>query len=313
MKKSWKITLIAGGVLVAAGLACGLTGLTMAGFRLSNLSTLPSATAVEADYGAADVTAIVLETDADDVRLTPSDDGRIHVTYPQREDDGGYTLTVRDGRLELRQQRRTYGGVWFGFGAETSGAEAVLSLPADWHGRLTVSAAAGDVSGRGVSLGGGLAVSADSGNVSLRDVAAPEISVALGMGDVEGAGWTADGAVEVTVDSGDADLTDVTAGSLTCRAGLGNVTLDRAGAESVTAATDSGDVAVSRLRADRIDLRTDMGDVSGTVAGREADYTGTVSTGLGDSSLTSHGGETDRTLDAVTDMGDIDVSFTEAP
>ena len=313
MKKSTKITLIVGSALVAVGLVCGLTAWALAGFRLSNLSTVQPAATAEADYGAADVTSIVVETAADGVRIVPSDDGRIHVAYPQREGDGGYTLTVRDGRLELRQQGRTYGGVGCGFGAETSGAEAVLSLPADWSGDVTVTAAAGDVSGRGVSLGGGLAVSADSGNVSLRDVAAPEISVALGMGDVEGAGWSADGAVEVTVDSGDADLTDVTAGSLTCRAGLGNVTLDRAGAESVTAATDSGDVAVSRLRADRIDLRTDMGDVSGTVEGREADYTVTVSTGLGDSSLTSHGGETDRTLDAVTDMGDIDVSFTEAP
>ena len=309
MKKSTKITLIVGSALVAVGLVCGLTAWALAGFRLSNLSTVQPAATAEADYGAADVTSLVVETAADGVRIVPSDDGRIHVAYPQREGDGGYTLTVRDGRLELKQPRRSGSVVWFGFGVELEDADAVLSLPAGWNGDVTLDVSVGDVSGRGVSVGGGLTVSADGGNVTLQDVAASAISVTLGLGDVEGTGWSVDGAAEIMVDGGDADLTDVTAASLTCRAGLGNVTLERAAAESVAASTDGGDVEVSRLQADHIDLRTDMGDVSGTVDGREADYAVTASTGLGDSSLTSHGGETDRTLTVTTDMGDIDVAF----
>ncbi len=309
MKRRTKILLTLGGILVAAGLASALAGLAMADFRLENLSTQAPARRQELAYDAGEVAEIRLEAAADDVRVEPSEDGRIHLALNQRE-ARPYDVELEDGVLTVRPEA---GGtsrlIWFGFHSGAS-TPLVLSLPADFSGDLAVGSDLGEVALRDVSAGV-VMVSADAGAVAVTNLRASQLTATVSMGDLEGSGWRIDGAAAVAFDAGEVALRDVTAADLRCTVNLGDIRLERVTADSVSVAVEAGETVLDHLRADEIELESDLGDIRGTIEGREEAYTIQTETDLGESSLPDRVGTSGRTLTAYADTGDIDLRFTD--
>lgn len=308
MKKYLKISLLVAAVLVVAGAAvCGVA-LDMVDFDFRRLSTDYGSAALEhAQYDPASVAAIVVDIDVDDLRVEPSADGQIHVRYAQRE-HRPYRLSLTGGVLRLEQTQSGWQLFQMSFGWEETAA--VLSVPADFAGDLTLHSDVGDIRGETLRLAGRLEAETNTGSIELSDLAAASARLTVDTGDIRCRGWQLAGDLEAEVDTGAILLEDCAADAVTCGSDTGAMRLTRLAAARVDLESNTGDVELAALAAPQIAIVSDTGSVQGTIDGAEADYTIDAEADIGDCNLRARAGRTDRRLTVRTDVGDIDLSFT---
>lgn len=309
MKKTTKIALLLAAGLLAAGLALCGTALALADFDLGRLST---------DYGTAqrtghtvdpaEVSRIELNIREDDLVVTPSEDGQIHIEYVQRE-RLRYQFRQADGVVAVEQARE---GRWTWFtlqlGLRTN--QVVVSLPEDWAGDLRVESDVGAVTLERPLHLGALDIRVGTGDLDLRGLRAGSVTAQSDVGCIYGAGWDVERYAFLETDTGDITLEDSDAGiRLQCQTDVGGLRLERVTAEELEAESATGDVTLRQLAADRIRITSDVGAIRGDIDGAEADYTISAEADVGDCNLRDWPGRTDKTLTLETDVGDIDIRF----
>lgn len=287
-----KIFVVCGLIVLAAALVLFIAGMSVINWDFSKLSTVQysvltfeqtdeSIRSVDVRYQNADI-AVTVSPDAE----------KISVKYPVRTDADGkqaaVTLKTEDGTLYIAESDDNFQPVSWFFG---SIPPVEIVLPAAEYGSLHLQT--------------------DTGDIRITDVTAAQgIVLQTDTGDIEVTGGNAAN-IAATADTGDIRLSDVTAAQkITLKSDVGDLTLNSATAAEIEAGADTGNVSVSGIAADAITLSADTGDIRGTIAGKKADFTISVTTDTGSSNLQS-GGSGAKRLTVATDTGDIVLNFAE--
>ncbi len=338
-----KIFAIAGAILLTAGIALFIAGMTAAGWDFAALNTVryiqkeyalekgDAVTSLTVHYESADID-VVYDENADAVLLS----------YPVRTDADGnenaeIEIAYTAGALTVEEKPNGPADL---FQWNLSSPVLTITLPADTACALDIEAENGTLSlkgtqiiqapslalraangalrlapEQGVSVEGDVLLSSQNGTVFAEGIeAAGTISLQNAMGNIEAKELTAR-SVTASLDTGNILLEDVRCTeALTAENGIGNVTLrGNIRAQKADLTTDTGGIAVDAggvLDAQEISLTSDLGDISvrGALAGAREDYTFFIDTGIGNSDIPS-GGSGARRLTARTETGNISLRF----
>ncbi len=207
MKKS----LIIGAALMAAGIAIALAGFALSGGDVTALNAEngifrmavghdDTINREERSYASDEFTAISFEGISDDVVVTASDDGLIHISLPQRE---RVHYDITEGKtLDIACSDR--GGVRFGFNFVVADDEDVrISLPAGSQYDVEIDTVSGDLDVSRISAKA-LYIGTVSGDIKVRALSAETLDMETTSGDID---LTASaGAYRLSTTSGDVEL-----------------------------------------------------------------------------------------------------------
>ncbi|MGX8698742.1 MAG: DUF4097 family beta strand repeat-containing protein [bacterium] len=220
-----------------------------------------------------------------DVKLVPSPDGRISVSFTEGD---GVTYRVEEGAvLSVTREgtgRRRFG--FLGLIGGTSSSEVLLELPAENALTLRIRTGSGDIKAA-IPACGELHLGSGSGDVkvaSLRVSGEAELSSA--SGDLELHNVSAKGLGLTTV-SGDAIASFVSAEELRVNTVSGDAELEAASAQKeLMMQSVSGDLTAELLcETERISLESTSGDIRLTLPGGAQGYTLSAASRSGDVSL----------------------------
>ena len=277
MKKGW---LIAAAVLVLIGLLLFAGAMTSVGWDVTALG------GAEAEPVTTEISEtfrnITIRSDAEKIRLLPSEDGACRVISRGRE-KGDLAVSVQDGTLtvEKTDTRPWYERVSFAF----SNPEITLYLPQNEYGALCIEEHTGDVSipkdfrfarvdvtaSTGdvdfcASVAGQTRIALSTGDIRLENVSAGALDLAVSTGKVTVRETTCAGDAEVHVGTGKAALSALRCKNLRSDGSTGDLTLENVLAEgSVTIERSTGDVRFADCDAAELTVKTGTGDVTGTL------------------------------------------------
>lgn len=334
-----KIFVILGLILLVAGVAVFVGGMTAGGWDFSILNTVRYTQKSYDAEGA--VTSVHIEYSDASIYVEYSETAeRVHIDYPVR-------LNERDeesAQIEITEEGDTLAVIehvdWeknlFQWSLGNSPAVRVV-LPAGQNIALDLYTQNGSVSlnadgealpslslrsnNGSISVSGTLTVaesaafSTTNGSVNVSCVsAAGDLTLRTSNGSVRAENISAD-SLEARSSNGSLRLADIAAAdSLTAKTAHGSVELfGNVTAKMLTASTSAGDIAMhdGMIDAQEIAMTTELGSIEAegsAFAGAQSDYTVLVSTGLGDSNVSdSVGGN--RKLTLSTGTGDIRVYF----
>ena len=287
-----KIFVVCGLIVLAAALVLFIAGMSVINWDFSKLSTVQYSV-LTFEQTDENIQSIDVRYQSADIAVTVSPDAeKISVKYPVRTDADGkqaaVTLKTEDSTLYIAESDDNFQPVSWFFG---SIPPVEIVLPAAEYSSLHLQT--------------------DTGDIRITDVTAAQgIVLQTGTGDIELSGGRAE-SISATADTGNIRLSDVTAAQkITLKSDVGDLTLNSATAAEIEARADTGNVSVSGIAADAITLSADTGDIRGTIAGKKADFTISVTTDTGSSNLQS-GGSGAKRLTVATDTGDIVLNFAE--
>lgn len=255
------------------------------GFDLDLLSFGEERTFFSRDYDASMVHSVSLTFDVDSITVAPSEDENVHLSWysrnPQKDE-----LSVTDGILSLKAARKSL------ISLNVRNYDAVLSLPADFDGKLRVSTSTGSISVSDLKPNR-LALEATTGSIRLSNLNVAE-------------------SITAETSTGSVYMTNVASAEIARRGSTGSAKLTDVSANALNARVTTGSIALDAVDAQSLNLRATTGSISGTLAGRMADYTirSPVSTGTNSLPEALDGGA--RTLNADTTTGSIRLSFADA-
>lgn len=290
MKKNVKIALMAGLALIVTGaLIFGVSFMLAKGdwnrYSVSSRSVTRESYSVDASQ----VTALQIYEGDREVRIQPSSDGKLSVSYCD-VDGESYEIELTDGVLSVKRDgdRALSGYVGVNIGKQADDA-LIISLPADFGGDVQLNSGSGDISLKGFEAGV-LSLCLGSGKVQVENMQAAELSVTCASSDVFLENVTVQGTAFIACTSGAIDVSN-------CKA------------QSVEGYSTSGDIEISALDASAISLGSTNGDISGSVAGSRADYSISCHTTSGESNLQSYQTDAQRSLSVQSTSGSVDISF----
>ena len=307
MKKLYRIAAI----VLALGLVLSFCGVAAAGFDFEKLGTQLEYEQRTFSAQPQGVSALSISVTNEPVRIIPSQDGQIHITYWETEFDH-YNVTQEGGLISCNywDSRAWYDHIMvlnFSFTPH----EVTVALPEGVTLKASVRNVNGPVEAEGVTLNT-LSASTVNGRISLRDVQAQgEISLVNTNGGIDGSAVRA-GAFTATTQNGPVDLAGLESGEgAAARSVNGPVSLVDCRVGGLTAESMNGRIDLSRVRAQgNVSLTTVNGPIGGTLIGEQAEYAVSTSTVNGGSSLpNSVGGEWE--LMARSTNGGIDLRFVE--
>ena len=334
-----KIFVILGSILLVAGLAVFVGGMTAGGWDFSILNTVRYTQKSYDAEGA--VTSVHIEySDASiDVEYSETAE-RVHIDYPVRlnerdEESAQIEITEEGGTLAVIEHVDWEKNL-FQWSLGNSPAVRVV-LPAGQNIALDLYTQNGSISlnadgealpsldlhsnNGSISASGALTVAEDAtfstsnGSVEVSGVsAAGDLTLRTSNGSVRAENISAD-SLEARSSNGSLRLADIAAAdSLTAKTAHGSVELfGDITAKMLTVSTSAGDIAMhdGMIDAQEIAMMTELGSIEAegsAFAGAQSDYTVLVSTGLGESNVSdSVGGN--RKLTLSTGTGDIRVYF----
>ena len=334
-----KIFVILGLILLVAGLAVFVGGMTAGGWNFSILNTVRYTQKSYDAEGA--VTSVHIEYSDASIYVEYSETAeRVHIDYPVRlnerdEESAQIEITEEGGTLAVIEHVDWEKNL-FQWSLGNSPAVRVV-LPAGQNIALDLCTQNGSVSlnadgealpsldlhsnNGSISVSGTLTVAedasfqTDNGSVNVSGVAAAgDLTLRTSNGSVRAENTSAD-SLEARSSNGSLRLADIAAAdSLTAKTAHGSVELfGNVTAKMLTASTSAGDIAMrgGMIDAQEIAMTTELGSIEAegsAFAGAQSDYTVLVSTGLGESNVSdSVGGN--RKLTLSTGMGDIRVYF----
>ena len=334
-----KIFVILGLILLVAGLAVFVGGMTAGGWNFSILNTVRYTQKSYDAEGA--VTSVHIEYSDASIYVEYSETAeRVHIDYPVRlnerdEESAQIEITEEGGTLAVIEHVDWEKNL-FQWSLGNSPAVRVV-LPAGQNIALDLCTQNGSVSlnadgealpsldlhsnNGSISVSGTLTVAedasfqTDNGSVNVSGVAAAgDLTLRTSNGSVRAENTSAD-SLEARSSNGSLRLADIAAAdSLTAKTAHGSVELfGNVTAKMLTASTSAGDIAMrgGMIDAQEIAMTTELGSIEAegsAFAGAQSDYTVLVSTGLGESNVSdSVGGN--RKLTLSTGTGDIRVYF----
>lgn len=334
-----KIFVILGLILLVAGVAVFVGGMTAGGWDFSILNTVRYTQKSYDAEGA--VTSVHIEYSDASIYVEYSETAeRVHIDYPVRlnerdEESAQIEITEEGGTLAVIEHVDWEKNL-FQWSLGNSPAVRVV-LPAGQNIALDLCTQNGSVSlnadgealpsldlhsnNGSISVSGTLTVAedasfqTDNGSVNVSGVAAAgDLTLRTSNGSVRAENISAD-SLEARSSNGSLRLADIAAAdSLTAKTAHGSVELfGNVTAKMLTASTSAGDIAMrgGMIDAQEIAMTTELGSIEAegsAFAGAQSDYTVLVSTGLGESNVSdSVGGN--RKLTLSTGTGDIRVYF----
>lgn len=236
MKKSKKIALLVGALLLAAGLAVSLIALAMIGFDFGRLSTEQYEEKTFSFAGP--VSALEIHGASHDVRILPWEEDGVRVVCYESERVSYEVKTEAD---TLSVSAVSSGSArWFGI---FMGKEPVTTvyLPAAEYESLTLRNGSGDVRVEDGLVFGRASVEALSGDIAFFADVTGNLAARCKSGNLFLADLAA-GACELESTSGDLTLKDVACGPLSVQTLSGDLNIIRLKGEDVTLRTTSGDL-----------------------------------------------------------------------
>lgn len=334
-----KIFVILGAILLVAGVAVFVGGMTAGGWDFSILNTVRYTQKSYDAEGA--VTSVHIEYSNAAIAVEYSETAEtVHIDYPVRlnerdEESAQIEITEEGGTLAVIEHVDWEKNL-FQWSLGNSPAVRVV-LPAGQNIALDLCTQNGSVSlnadgealpsldlhsnNGSISVSGTLTVaesaafSTTNGSVEVSGVsAAGDLTLRTSNGSVRAENISAD-SLEARSSNGSLRLADIAAAdSLTAKTAHGSVELfGNVTAKMLTASTSAGDIAMrdGKVDAQEITMTTELGSIEAegsAFAGAQSDYTVLVSTGLGESNVSdSVGGN--RKLTLSTGTGDIRVYF----
>lgn len=334
-----KIFVILGAILLVAGVAVFVGGMTAGGWDFSILNTVRY---TQKSYDAAGaVTSVHIEYSNAAIAVEYSETAEtVHIDYPVRlnerdEESAQIEITEEGGTLAVIEHVDWEKNL-FQWSLGNSPAVRVV-LPAGQNIALDLYTQNGSISlnadgealpsldlhsnNGSISASGALTVAEDAtfstsnGSVEVSGVAAAgDLTLRTSNGSVRAENISAD-SLEARSSNGSLRLADIAAAdSLTAKTAHGSVELfGNVTAKMLTVSTSAGDIAMhgGMIDAQEIAMTTALGSIEAegsAFAGAQSDYTVLVSTGLGDSNVSdSVGGN--RKLTLSTNLGDIRIFF----
>lgn len=334
-----KIFVILGAILLVAGVAVFVGGMTAGGWDFSILNTVRYTQKSYDAEGA--VTSVHIEYSNAAIAVEYSETAEtVHIDYPVRlnerdEESAQIEITEEGGTLAVIEHVDWEKNL-FQWSLGNSPAVRVV-LPAGQNIALDLYTQNGSISlnadgealpsldlhsnNGSISASGALTVAEDAtfstsnGSVEVSGVsAAGDLTLRTSNGSVRAENISAD-SLEARSSNGSLRLADIAAAdSLTAKTAHGSVELfGDITAKMLTVSTSAGDIAMhdGMIDAQEIAMTTELGSIEAegsAFAGAQSDYTVLVSTGLGESNVSdSVGGN--RKLTLSTGMGDIRVYF----
>lgn len=334
-----KIFVILGAILLVAGVAVFVGGMTAGGWDFSILNTVRYTQKSYDAEGA--VTSVHIEYSNAAIAVEYSETAEtVHIDYPVRlnerdEESAQIEITEEGGTLAVIEHVDWEKNL-FQWSLGNSPAVRVV-LPAGQNIALDLYTQNGSISlnadgealpsldlhsnNGSISASGALTVAEDAtfstsnGSVEVSGVsAAGDLTLRTSNGSVRAENISAD-SLEARSSNGSLRLADIAAAdSLTAKTAHGSVELfGDITAKMLTVSTSAGDIAMhdGMIDAQEIAMTTELGSIEAegsAFAGAQSDYTVLVSTGLGDSNVSdSVGGN--RKLTLSTNLGDIRIFF----
>ena len=334
-----KIFVILGAILLVAGVAVFVGGMTAGGWDFSILNTVRYTQKSYDAEGA--VTSVHIEYSNAAISVEYSETAEtVHIDYPVRLNERG----EETAQIEITEEGGTLAVVehvdWeknlFQWSLGNSPAVRIV-LPARQNIALDLYTQNGSVSlnadgealpslslrsnNGSISVSGTLTVAedaafqTDNGSVNVSGVsAAGDLTLRTSNGSMRAENISAD-SLEARSSNGSLRLADIAAAdSLTAKTNNGAIELlGDITAKMLTVSTSAGDIAMhdGMIDAQEIAMTTELGSIEAegsAFAGAQSDYTVLVSTGLGESNVSdSVGGN--RKLTLSTGTGDIRVYF----
>ena len=294
MSKKGVLALV-GGLILAAGVLLCIVAVLGLRFDVRAIgSTAPSEKKTYQIAGAA-LSDITVEDVRHAIRVQPSQDGDVHITYYENEREY-YTFGDSDKAVYMKSVSNWHWYEFWRYGSHKD-ESVVIEIPDDFAGGLHISTVNGAITVTDVALGGEMVISTTAGAVEVQRVRAA-------------------GDVQASSTHGVVRLDDVAAhnegGSASLQASTtnGEVSFDRVQADaSLSGHTVNGAITLSGVKADNIQLRTVNGKVAGTIIGAAAEYTIRSQTTHGKNTLPTHAAGGEKKLDVETVNGAIDITF----
>lgn len=334
-----KIFVILGLILLVAGVAVFVGGMTAGGWDFSILNTVRYTQKSYDAEGA--VTSVHIEYSDASIYVEYSETAeRVHIDYPVRlnerdEESAQIEITEEGGTLAVIEHVDWEKNL-FQWSLGNSPAVRIV-LPAGQNIALDLYTQNGSVSlnadgealpslslrsnNGSISVSGTLTVAedaafqTDNGSVNVSGVsAAGDLTLRTSNGSMRAENISAD-SLEARSSNGSLRLTDIAAAdSLTAKTNNGAIELlGDITAKMLTVSTSAGDIAMrdGMIDAQEITMTTELGSIEAegsAFAGAQSDYTVLISTGMGSSNVSASSGGS-RKLTLSTNLGDIRVYF----
>ena len=341
-----KVFAVLGSLLLVAGIAVFIIGMTTADWDFTMLNTVRY---TQKSYEAeGEITSLRVEYSDASISVEYSETAKtVHIDYPVRlnerdEEVSQIQISEKDGTLSLVEHSNWQDSIFqwdidLDFGEQDAPRSVRIVLPAGQNIALDLYTQNGSISlnadgealpslslrseNGSISASGALTVAEDAtfstsnGSVQISGVAAAgDLTLRTANGSVRAENISAD-SLEARSSNGSLRLADIAAAdSLTAKTAHGSVELfGNVTAKTLTVSTSSGDIAMrdGKIDAQEIAMATEYGNIeaNGSVfAGTQGDYTVQVSTGLGESNVSDSAGGS-RKLTLSTDTGDIRIFF----
>lgn len=334
-----KTFVILGAILLVAGVAVFVGGMTAGGWDFSILNTVRYTQKSYDAEGA--VTSVHIEYSDASIYVEYSETAeRVHIDYPVRlnerdEESAQIEITEEGGTLAVIEHVDWEKNLFQWSLGNSPAVRVVLpagqnialdlytqngsvSLNADGEAlpSLSLHSNNGSISVSGtLTVAEGAAFQTDNGSVNVSGVsAAGDLTLRISNGSMRAENISAD-SLEARSSNGSLRLADIAAAdSLTAKTAHGSVELfGNVTAKMLTASTSAGDIAMrdGKVDAQEITMTTELGSIEAegsAFAGAQSDYTVLVSTGMGSSNVSASSGGS-RKLTLSTNLGDIRVYF----
>lgn len=304
-----KFTII-GSLIFLVGILIFTAALAMAGWDITKISTRPHADEVTVDFENQNQAITVTDEDVP-LTLGKSNDDKIHISYFENKLES-YRVDNSADHLEI-EKTTDYHWYHYIFNIDFQKKHLEVLLPEEYCGVLTLQTSNGRITLDDFTASA-LHVEGDNGAVTLGNIhCLGSVSVKTENGKIEASNVNVSEDLEIEGNNGSIKLRAVQAKNLHASTENGSISAtDVAGEESVTLTNSNARIKTDRLSAGKsITLSTDNGSVSGSIIGKQSDFSITARAYNGSSNLPeiTSGGE--KTLSVATGNGSINIEFVE--
>ncbi len=310
MKKKRNKLAWAGGIVLVVGLIVCLGVGIWTNFDFVRLFQMePAATGV-IEQQLDGIDEIVL-LGADDIQVRQVEGDTLRLSYPETEQHS-YNLTKEGSSLTLTEQGAQNWSQFFLFQFSGAQRQAILEIPKDFAGKVTLQGTTGNVNVEDLSGIIDFTIERTAGDITVGQLQLERLTLATTTGDIRLDNATAENAT-LNASTGHISIGQLEATeTLQCNATTGDVDGNLLKSREIAISTSTGNISLGDIEGEQVTLRATTGDIQGTLAGKGGDYTIHSSTDNGDNNLPESLSGGSKTLDVETDAGDINISFTDA-
>lgn len=278
-------------LFLLSGLVCFTIGLFILDFDIKSIATNAELTEYQEVYDCP-TDKIVIDDRNVSVKLLPSDDDQVHLTY-FAGDHIRYEIDHNDSMISIR---KSDGSHWYEriFTFAFDDHDLTLYVPTQFRGNLDIDSSNGSIRLEDLETLENAKLESSNGRISLKNCDIKE--------------------------------------KLDCETSNGKVELYTIDAEDINIKTSNGKIEMETVRADRelrcktsnakiefdmidcgtnIYLKTSNGAIDGTIVGRQSDYSIESDTSNGHNNLPDRTKDGDKQLEVDTSNGRIEVDFEE--